>query len=194
MKVLRTTLSFLALGLLAFSSASAQKVVAPPPKPADSGPSLSATMQFIQTRLNELGNMYYAAYVHDNATGKDWTEQVSVETRNLIADSATCSIHYHLKNTVNGPVTYDHDESFNLHDVQSLEVRTGIQHRKRLDAGDGHPTWDARMDPPLFVLVIRQSGKDTDWFYFFDEDTASRVAKAMLHAVELCGGGNKDPF
>jgi hypothetical protein len=23
---------------------------------------------------------------------------------------------------------------------------------------------------------------------------ANRVAKALVHAVELCGGGNKDPF
>jgi hypothetical protein len=30
--------------------------------------------------------------------------------------------------------------------------------------------------------------------YFADEDTANRVAKAMIHAVELCGGGDKDPF
>jgi hypothetical protein len=172
----------------------AQQTIAPPPKPIGSGPTLAATMEFIQTKLNEQGNMYYAAYVHDNATGNDWIKQVGVETRNLVADSTKCNINYHLKNTVNGSVSYDDDESFNLHNVQNLEVRTSAQHRKRLDTGDGHPTWDARMDPPLFVLVIRQSGKDTDWFYFFDEDIANRVAKAMVHAVEFCGGGNKDPF
>jgi hypothetical protein len=31
-------------------------------------------------------------------------------------------------------------------------------------------------------------------FIFRDEETANRVAKAMVHAVELCGGGNKEPF
>jgi hypothetical protein len=30
--------------------------------------------------------------------------------------------------------------------------------------------------------------------HFGDEDMANRVAKAMNHAAELCGGGNKDPF
>jgi hypothetical protein len=30
---------------------------------------------------------------------------------------------------------------------------------------------------------------------FSDIDTANRVAKALIHAVELCGGGKKDePF
>jgi len=32
-------------------------------------------------------------------------------------------------------------------------------------------------------------------FLFHDEETANRVAKAMLHAVELCGGGSRpEPF
>lgn len=32
-------------------------------------------------------------------------------------------------------------------------------------------------------------------FYFHDEETANRVAKALVHAVELCGGGSQpEPF
>jgi hypothetical protein len=37
------------------------------------------------------------------------------------------------------------------------------------------------------------SGK-TDTLYFRDEDTANTLARALTHAVELCGGGNKSPF
>jgi hypothetical protein len=33
-----------------------------------------------------------------------------------------------------------------------------------------------------------------DNLHFRDEETASRLAKALTHAIELCGGGNKDPF
>ena len=29
---------------------------------------------------------------------------------------------------------------------------------------------------------------------FAEEDMANRIAKAMLHAMELCGAGSKDPF
>jgi len=33
------------------------------------------------------------------------------------------------------------------------------------------------------------------FWYFLDEDVANRIAKAMVHAVELCGGGSKpEPF
>lgn len=31
-------------------------------------------------------------------------------------------------------------------------------------------------------------------FLFRDNESANRMAKAMVHAVELCGGGDKDPF
>ena len=31
-------------------------------------------------------------------------------------------------------------------------------------------------------------------FPFTNADLANRVAKAITHAVELCGGGNKDLF
>jgi hypothetical protein len=31
-------------------------------------------------------------------------------------------------------------------------------------------------------------------FYLFDETMANRVAQAMVHAVELCGGGKDEPF
>jgi hypothetical protein len=33
-----------------------------------------------------------------------------------------------------------------------------------------------------------------NWFPFTDADLADRVAKAITHAIELCGGGNKEPF
>jgi hypothetical protein len=31
-------------------------------------------------------------------------------------------------------------------------------------------------------------------FTLLNKETATRLAKALTHAVELCGGGNKDPF
>lgn len=43
-------------------------------------------------------------------------------------------------------------------------------------------------DPTLPDRVLKT------WL-FRDEDTANRVAKALVHAVELCGGGSEhEPF
>ena len=48
--------------------------------------------------------------------------------------------------------------------------------------------------PPTFDVVLTLSNDTKPRYEFNDEELANRVAKAMLHAVELCGGGRKDPF
>jgi len=43
--------------------------------------------------------------------------------------------------------------------------------------------------------VNRTNSKVFNSFVFFDEQLANRMAKAMVHAVELCGGGSEpEPF
>jgi hypothetical protein len=44
-------------------------------------------------------------------------------------------------------------------------------------------------------MMVARKDENTEWyFYFFDQDLANRAAKAMVHGIELCGGGNKSPF
>jgi len=173
---------------------SAQQPVAPPPKPAPDGPSLAATMQFIQTKVQERGRLNFAVYTHDNADGKDYVDQYSSEASNIVADPAACRISYHGNVKKNGAVLTDTDVAFSLHDVQDLVVMPAEQDMKRSYAAAGHPTWEPRFDPPMFLVVERRAGNQANGFYFADEEMANRVAKALVHAVELCGGGSKDPF
>ena len=174
--------------------ATAQQAVAPPPRPADSGPSLAVTMQYIQDKLNHLGVVNYVGYNHDNIDGSNWTNSFSTETTNVAADPATCRISYHEKRIKDGDVTSDKDFTFNLSEIQEVVIMPRDQLLKKVNTRAGHPSWDARIDPPVSMLVVRKA-EDIEWyFYFFDEDLANRVAKAVVHAVELCGGGNKSPF
>jgi hypothetical protein len=172
----------------------AQQAPAPPPRPADNDPSLAVTMQFIQEKLSRLGVVNYAAYNHDNSDGTDWTTSFRTEDTNVTADPATCRISYHEKRIKDGDVTSDKDFLFNLSEIQDVVIIPREQMLKKVNTKAGHPSWDARIDPPVFMLVVRKA-EDTEWyFYFFDEDLANRVAKAMAHGVELCGGGKKSPF
>ncbi|MGA3161546.1 MAG: hypothetical protein ABSC77_10035 [Terracidiphilus sp.] len=179
--------------LTAFSAAIAQQPVPPPPKPAADGPTLEATMKFIQTKLSEQGKLNFAIYTHDNVDGKDYTDLSSIEYNNIVADPATCRISYYrnsrTNNTSDGGVA-----SYNLHDVVDLVVMIAEQDWKKRAAAAGHPTWNPRFDPPMFLVMVRRAGNQENGFYFSDEDTANRIAKAMVHAVELCGGGSKEPF
>jgi hypothetical protein len=171
-----------------------RKTVTPPPKPKDEGPSLSETMKFIQTKLNEVGKINFADYVHNNVTNSDWVVQNSSESTNVVADPAACRITYHMKILVNGDVAFDKDANIPLKEVQDLTVKTVEEDIKTIDVGLGFTTRSYRADPPIFVLTVRRSGNGSNAFDFADEETTNRVAKAMVHAVELCGGGNKDPF
>jgi hypothetical protein len=104
-----------------------------------------------------------------------------------------------------------------LKDVVSIAVESAQDHDNRVAAEEAHPEITSSYTPAVYYLFVKGAKKDafsfhstfnkgkerprekdftddTAWFMFRDEETANRVAKAMLHAVELCGGGNKDPF
>jgi hypothetical protein len=95
---------------------------------------------------------------------------------------------------VNGTVQLDKDLGFALKDVQEVVVEA-VEHRTKEAVSKqlGHPEWSNRMDPPVFVIIVKKKNGEDD-FYLYDESLAQRIAKALVHAVELCGGGSKDPF
>ena len=183
------------LASLCNAPAHAQTAVPSPPRPADSGPSLAVTMKFIQDKLSSLNQVNYVGYNHDNAgETEDWVTRFSTVDTNVVADPSTCKISYHEKRTRDDTVTSDADFRFNLSEMRDVIVMPREQVLKKVNTRAGHPSWDARIDPPVFMMVARKD-ENTEWsFYFFDQDLADRVAKAMVHAIELCGGGNKDPF
>jgi hypothetical protein len=163
------------------------------PNPA-SGPSLGETMKFIQDRLNEQGKVNYAAYAHDNANDTDWVGQHSFEISNVALSADTCRISLHSRHTVNGIAKVDSNLGGPIKLIRKVTILTGDQWQHLEDAAGGKPTVTERVDPPIYVLEAEASATASINFAFADEDVANRVAKAMMHAIELCGGGNKDPF
>jgi hypothetical protein len=102
-------------------------------------------------------------------------------------------------------------------DVEKITVESREQRLNRNFAQQAHPEITTAVTPPVFLLVLSASkplfsfhtnaargnepaperdiaGKENA-YTFREEETANRVAKAMIHAVELCGGGSKpEPF
>jgi hypothetical protein len=183
----------LAFALMAAGALHAQQAVAPPPKPADSGPSLEKTMQFIQENAAE-GKLAYTAFVTDaSQQGVEWKNQFTVETSSLVADAGACRITYHWRAEENRKVADDADYSLVLKDVKEILVLPQDQNQSQVDNRNGHPDWNSRISPPLFTLIVKRPKGLVNVFLFSDETMANRVAKAITHAVELCGGG-KDAF
>jgi hypothetical protein len=193
-KRLCTVACFLGIQLMPINALHAQQHVAPPPAPADSGPTLEATMKFIQDNLEE-GKLTYTAFVSDaSQPGVEWKNQFKVEMTHLAADAKTCRISFHWRAEVNGKVSDDTDYNLALKDVKSIVVLPQEQNQHQVDTRGGHPEWTSRIEPNLFTLVARRPKGLENAFLFSDEEMADRIAKALVHAVELCGGGNKDPF
>jgi hypothetical protein len=183
---------------LVVSAALAQqkKAVPPPPKPADEGPSLEVTMKFIQDKLNDIGPVNYVVYYHDNVAGTDWTNKFRVQVTNAVADASACRVSYHWKVERDGVVATDMDIWYVLRAVGAIVVMPMEQYQKEGNTAAGHPEYSCKVDPPTSWLQARRTDvKGSDDLAFSDEQMANRVAKAMLRAVELCGGGAKpEPF
>jgi hypothetical protein len=102
--------------------------------------------------------------------------------------------------------------------VDSITVEPLQDAENRQFAEAAHPEITFTYTPAVFQLMLKGAKKDATSFHqtlklgegppensdrtdkqnafiFRDEETANRVAKAMLHAVELCGGGSQpEPF
>ena len=72
--------------------------------------------------------------------------------------------------------------------MQDLTLITGDERQNKNDVAAGHPTWNAKVDPPVFDLIVKAKENAEFYFFFFDGDVANRATKALGHAVELCGG------
>jgi hypothetical protein len=153
-------------------------------------------MKFIQDKLNDAGPVNFAQYLHDNATGTDSTHvQLKIERTHVVADSGACRVSYHHKVGVDGSLNPGSDSWFPLNAVVDVAVIPLEQFYKEVNTASGHPAYDTKFDPPVFMLRARGTDKRHSDFFFFDEQMANRVAKAMVHAVELCGGRSQpEPF
>lgn len=182
------------LGATAFS-VSAQQPAAQPP--ADNGPSLAATMQFIQEKLNSLGKVSWTEFRQNASDGMSFNINFSNDTRNVVAEPSQCRISYH-RTTANwnGAIDLDANSSFALHDVQEIVLKPLERSETEGIAKSGSPNIIVTStSPAITALVVRLPHTNEYTFLFTDANLANRVAKALTHAAELCGGGQKsEPF
>jgi hypothetical protein len=180
--------------MLAQGSAPAEQP--PAAAPVDNGPSLAETMQFIQEKLNGLGMV---TYKEDFQSSSPWRTYTSTKTEtkeniSVVSDPNQCQITYHQKATVDGNPIWDNNYVIVLRDVTEIVVESEKQHFGTSNLGNDLSMVVISTTPPMTVLVVRRPHDEENTFYFIDADLADRVARAMQHAVELCGDGNKDKF
>jgi len=178
------------------AAAPAQPADQPPASaPADTGPSLAETMQFIQDKLNDHHKETFALYVQDSSDNSTAVVTITSEINNVVADQSQCRITYHLKMLNNNKVKSELNGVCPLRDVEQIVVRPYEYWQTEWFAKNGFPTATATStNPSAIQLSVHHSHGEENFFYFTDANLADRVAKAFTHAVELCGGGNKEKF
>ena len=173
-----------------------QQAVPPPPKPADAGPTLPATMAFLQNKLSDLTDVTLESVVHVPSSDRDnpFTQIVTV----FKVSVAACHIKYSYQSSSPsspGPIT---TQDLDLAHAEDVVVESWQRHMNREWAGGVKTTSVNPAD--TVALSVRGPYPDGsphkfgDAFPFTDPNIADRVAKAFTHAIELCGGGSKDAF
>ena len=173
-----------------------------PPVPKANGPTLEFTMEYIQEKLINRGVLNYDVFLHDTVSGKDWSYQFSDKLSGTYANPGTCQVGFHWKQTRSGQVVTDTELYFDLRSVAKVDVLTMDQYLTDAAVKAGHSSWTTRVSPAVLVLRLTKPDNQESNFVFPDEDLANHLAKALLHAIELCAstqysGGpadNKEPF
>lgn len=188
------------LGSVAASVAQSGKLLepaaqAPAAKPAVNSPSLEITMKFIQDKLNEIGSVNYTVTFYDPSGSFTGGGRMSVEKHNVVADPVKCQISYHATVEIDHEAQPQTDYSFPLREVRSIVVMKAEKWIQDYGAGADHPGVTVTVSPEIYFLVARRIKGNEDRFAFNDEEMANRVAKALIHAVDLCSASNQpDPF
>ncbi|MGA7156573.1 MAG: hypothetical protein WBY53_06990 [Acidobacteriaceae bacterium] len=193
--------------------------VTQPKKQTDSGPSLDVTTKFIQDELNAEGEVNYAAYIHDNQSGSDEIIQYSyksIDPQFPTPGNKCSAVYTFISHTENSSRASDlrYTRYLYFQGMQKLQVMPANSWWEQEMADESTPTKSVNIQPNLFVLsfgrpvsdivcevdgkpvkcVTTQIDRIAMTWSFRDQDTANSVAKAVMHAVELCGGGHQDPF
>jgi hypothetical protein len=189
--LLKFALFFTTLAL----SAQAQSV--PPTKPdvPSSAISLEATLHFLEDQLSANGTTHFVALSQHTAIGTTQNYTYTNAITNFHANPSTCSIDYHRKSTRDGQVEVDDDYGFNLKNVKNIVVQPLDQYMTETNARYRHPEDKVTSTTPaITAIIVYRNDSYEKSFYIADPILADRLAKALSHAVDLCGGQINKPL
>lgn len=187
-----------ALVLSSTGMARAQEIPPLPPLRGDAA-SLTDTMRFIEDKVK--GKVNYMIYYHNNgAETPDAIFRRSREVSAVIADASSCSIDFHSRSSDGGgygnpsdDLVKDFSARSNLRQVREIVLEQMDEVMQREVAKTGRPV-SVRVEPPITSVLVKISDKGGVSFLFYDQTVAERVARALRHAVSLCGGGKPETF
>jgi hypothetical protein len=140
-----------------------------------------------------MGKIAFTMTNQKSSTGQQVTDSITIVISNVVADPNQCRVSYHRKATKNGRTFKNQDYTFSLREVQKITIQTYEQAGNEYVAANNtnHGVVSLSTSPQAVELSLHQNHGAGNFFNFTDTDLAERLAKAFNHAVELCGGGEK---
>jgi hypothetical protein len=183
------------LPLLLAATLAVAPLQAQPPAGAR-GPALAPTLKFIQDKISQHASLVYQRHLH--GTSQDSILQFAMEVTQVAVDEPGCVFGYHWMAVFAMPGSPDkkaygnRDERIALRDIEKVEVVPQDELLRRGEKPTDMQT--VKVDPAVSALQIHmRDGTTYGQIQFYDGDLADRVARALIHAVELCGG-SQEPF
>ena len=165
------------------------------PAASQSEPKLGETMTFIQNKLIANSTIGFVASVQNSTDKTTASNTYNVVYTDIHASAPKCGISFHKKLTRDGTSIADLESATLLKDVQSVTVKALPLVMTAESAKAGHPELTTlSTTPKLYLVTLNKYDSGQSSFYFTDLSLAYRVKKAAAHAVQLCGGGKKEPF
>lgn len=154
------------------------------PTVPNDGPSLEETLGFIQTKLAGQGAVSYTVSF-PGAGGSPHT--IYRQFSDVTGDAKSCRLSFRLS---------DMRTTLNLRRIEKLSVMSLDEASRVAQTGGYVGKGTQWTSSGVYDLVVTNANGWNEFLPIADQDLANRVAKAMLHASELCGAGgaNKEPF
>lgn len=160
------------------------------------GPPLDETLKFIADRLASDATTNFIAFGTNTNDNSNYSVSISYIESPFHIDTGACLISNHEKHISNGATISDTPSLYTFSQYEEVIVKPAEQYLTEMNAKGGSPNSIINStNPPTVALLMRHSNTSLfDFFFLTDASIADRVAKAMTHAIELCGGGKKEPF
>jgi hypothetical protein len=186
------------------------------PPVANNGPSLEVTSAFIKAKIENVGDLRYTLVFQDGSTAQGgWgtgPDGFSHLPRPVVTFEPTaCSIRLTTDNVTTTAVLTDLEKvtvgtsngfdplaggariSPDFPQLRLFFSKNSVQIHAVYKVPDTSQKVDKK-HPQMWVEQVQDKSVKELLITFDDADVADRVGKALVHASELCGGGNKDPF
>jgi tetratricopeptide (TPR) repeat protein len=154
------------------------------------GPSLEATITFVRSKVVGQGPINLQVFTHDGKSGQD-TSFTKSTTYTDFTIAEHCVVHVPYKVAFNDAASGDGMAGIDLSKLRHMKLWAYADFWTSRAADDGHPEQISQVSPSRFVVKFDGDG---NWIEMKDQDDATAVAKALDHAIDLCGGGSKDLF